>query len=128
MRRIRSKDTGPELKLRSALHKAGYRYRLHAKTLPGCPDIFFPKQRAAIFVHGCFWHGHDCHLFKEPKTRRDFWLAKIGKNQQRDAEATTKLQSLGWATIVVWQCELRDMDRCIARVRQLLSQRPPSSS
>ena len=104
---IRSKDTKPELLVRKALFAQGLRYRLHAKNLPGTPDLVFPAYKAAIFVHGCFWHGHDCRYFKLPSTNTAFWEEKIGKNKQRDALAQASLRKEGWRIMVVWECELK---------------------
>lgn len=104
---IRNKNTRPELAIRKALHGRGYRYRLHVAALPGKPDIVLPKFRAAIFVHGCFWHGHKCHLFKIPGTRAEFWLKKFETNRLNDAKAVAELESLGWRIAVVWECAIR---------------------
>lgn len=105
---IRGKDTKPELLIRRALHARGYRFRLHRKDLPGNPDIVLPKHRVAIFVHGCFWHGHDCHLFKWPKTREEFWREKIGRNRERDRLAVEALHDQGWRVVTLWECQLRN--------------------
>lgn len=105
---IRSKDTRPEMIVRRALHARGFRYRLHVKDLPGKPDLVFPRYRRVVMVHGCFWHGHNCHLFKVPSTRTEFWLAKIGRNRERDAEVRQALAGLGWRVLEIWECELRD--------------------
>lgn len=104
---IRSTNTRPELLVRRALHASGFRYRLHSRRVPGKPDMTFPRFHAAIFVHGCFWHGHDCHLFRLPETRRDFWESKIARNRQRDREVTRQLADSGWRTLTVWECALR---------------------
>lgn len=106
---IRSKDTGIELTVRKALFARGFRFRLHVKQLPGKPDIVLPKYRAAIFVHGCFWHGHGCRLFKLPSTRRDFWKLKIDYNRENDANAAGDLLSSGWRVAVIWQCQLQTL-------------------
>lgn len=107
---IRGKDTKPEITVRQGLHARGYRFRLHRKDLPGKPDIVLPKYRAAIFVNGCFWHGHDCHLFKWPKTREDFWREKICRNVQRDARKTQELHERGWRIAEVWECSLKGQE------------------
>jgi DNA mismatch endonuclease (patch repair protein) len=107
MQAIRGKNTGPEVLLRKLLFARGFRYRLHVSSLPGKPDIVLPKYRTVIFMHGCFWHGHDCHLFTLPQTRRDFWTTKISANQQRDQRVIFALQSAGWRVISVWECALR---------------------
>lgn len=107
MRRVRGRDTEPEMLLRRGLHGRGFRYRLHQRTLPGRPDLVFPRYHAVIFVHGCFWHGHDCPLFRWPATRREFWEKKIGDNRARDARAIEALQNEGWRVLIVWECALR---------------------
>lgn len=104
---IRGKDTKPEMIVRRGLHAMGFRYRLHDKRLPGKPDLVLPKYRTAIFVHGCFWHGHECHLFKWPKTRPDFWRKKIESNRTRDRSNREKIEKQGWQVIELWECELR---------------------
>ena len=111
MAAIRGKDTKPELLIRKALFARGYRYRLHDKRLPGKPDLVFPKYRAVIFVHGCFWHGHGCHLFKWPKTRRDFWRRKISHNRTKDAQVYDHLHAEGWFILTVWECALKGKGR-----------------
>ncbi len=111
MSRIRGRDTAPELLIRRALHAKGFRYRLHDRKLPGRPDLVFPKYRAVIFIHGCFWHGHDCHLFKWPSTRKEFWKAKIERNRERDDSAIRKLQENGWRVLIVWECSLKGARR-----------------
>jgi len=107
---IRGKDTKPEMIVRRALHKAGYRYRLHVKDLPGKPDIVLPKYKTVIFVHGCFWHHHDCKNSKWPKTREEFWRKKIEGNVARDKKAYAELEKLGWKVIVIWECQIRADD------------------
>lgn len=117
MSAIRGKDTAPELRVRRALHQRGFRYRLHAGKMPGRPDLVFPKWRAVIFVHGCFWHGHGCHLFRLPATRSEWWRAKINGNRQRDARSIAALHDAGWRVAVVWECALggrqtKEIDPC----------------
>jgi len=107
MSTIRAKNTRIELVVRQALFSLGYRYRLHASTLPGRPDLVLPKHRAVIFVHGCFWHGHNCPLFRFPKTNASFWRRKIRRNRVVDSEAHQSLQQQGWRTFTVWECCLR---------------------
>lgn len=104
---IRGKNTKPELTVRKALHALGFRYRLHSADVPGKPDLILPKYRAAIFVHGCFWHGHDCPLFRVPDTRREFWLAKIERNRARDLQVDDQLSEAGWRRLVIWECAMR---------------------
>lgn len=108
---IRGTNTKPELLLRRGLHARGFRFRLHDPALPGKPDIVLPRYRAVIFAHGCFWHGHDCHLFKWPSTRPDFWRTKIGRNREVDARAETALTDAGWRQAVVWECALKGRTR-----------------
>ena len=108
MSHIRSKNTKPEHLVRQALWHHGYRYRLHAKDLPGKPDIVLPKYKSVIFINGCFWHGHDgCKDFVIPKTNTSFWLEKISKNKARDARAKAALSLAGWKVITIWECELK---------------------
>jgi DNA mismatch endonuclease (patch repair protein) len=111
MAAIKSRNTKPELVIRKSLHAAGFRYRLHDETLPGKPDIVFPRYKAVIQVNGCFWHGHDCHLFKWPKTRSEFWSEKIGKNRENDRNSLIRLNSLGWRVLVLWECALKGKTR-----------------
>ena len=111
MSRIRGRDTKPEMLIRRALHAQGFRYRLHDKGLPGCPDIVFPRYRAVIFVHGCFWHGHNCPMFRLPATRREFWETKINANRARDVAAHEELIIAGWRVLTVWECSVRGKNR-----------------
>lgn len=108
---IRGKDTQPELLVRRELFRRGLRYRLHARNLPGCPDLVFKKHRAVVFIHGCFWHGHACHLFKTPSTRREFWVTKIGGNRRRDSANVRLLVERGWRVAIVWECGLKGRKR-----------------
>ena len=107
MARVRSKDTKLEVRIRKALFARGFRYRLHAANLPGKPDIVLARYRAVVFVHGCFWHGHDCDLFRLPGTRREWWKAKIERNRARDAEVADSLRTKGWRQANVWECAVR---------------------
>lgn len=104
---IRSRDTKPERLIRSELHKAGFRFRLRCNTPPGRPDIVLPKFRVAIHVHGCFWHGHGCQLFKYPATRRDFWKAKFRQNRRRDSVIVARTLAAGWRHLTIWECAFR---------------------
>ena len=104
---IRGTNTKPELQLRKGLHAAGFRFRLHDKGLPGKPDIVLPRYHAVVLAHGCFWHGHDCHLFKWPSTRIDFWREKIGRNQVVDLRTRAALHERGWRQAEVWECALK---------------------
>lgn len=107
MSRVARENTQPELVVRRLLHSLGYRYTLHRRDLPGSPDIVFSKRRKAIFVHGCFWHGHVCRFGRLPKSNAEFWANKIARNRERDARVERELQCLGWSVLTVWQCELR---------------------
>ncbi len=112
MRAVKSRNTQPEITVRRLVHSMGYRYRLHRKDLPGKPDLAFISRRKAIFVHGCFWHGHDCpHGAREPKTNRDYWIPKIAKTRERDKATIERLRKMDWKALVVWECEI---DRSLA--------------
>lgn len=115
MSAVRSKNTRPEIVVRKILHKAGFRFRLHPKQVLGKPDIVLARHRAVILVNGCFWHGHDCTLFKVPTSRSDFWINKICSNRKRDLATLTGLNDAGWRTGVVWECALRGRHRIDAR-------------
>jgi DNA mismatch endonuclease (patch repair protein) len=108
---IRGTNTKPELLLRKGLHAMGFRFRLHDRSLPGKPDIVLPRYKAVIFAHGCFWHGHDCHLFKWPSTRPEFWQAKIARNRAVDARTDIALSEAGWRQAIVWECALKGKTR-----------------
>lgn len=108
---IRGRDTKPELLIRRALHRAGLRYRLHVRGLPGTPDLVFPGRRAVIFVNGCFWHKHGCHLSKASSTRPEFWAAKLAANVERDRLAVDELNASGWRVATVWECSLKGRRR-----------------
>ena len=127
MRRVKGRDTTPELIVRKALTALGARYRLHRKDLPGNPDVVLPGRRLALFVHGCFWHGHDCARgARVPKANRDYWVGKVGRNRARDEQSRTALEALGWRVETIWECELKDAAALEHRLRDLLS--PDSSS
>jgi DNA mismatch endonuclease, patch repair protein len=108
MAAIRGKDTKPEMRVRRAVHAAGFRYRLHQGDLPGRPDLVLARLKTVVFVHGCFWHHHDCQPAKWPKTRREFWRKKIEANQARDVRTNYFLRTAGWHVEVIWECELKD--------------------
>jgi len=107
MSRIRSRDTAPEVLIRRGLHAAGFRFRLHQRHLPGRPDLVLPRYRTVIFVNGCFWHSHGCHISRLPDTRREYWQPKLDRTLQRDRDAAHALRLAGWRVVVVWECALR---------------------
>lgn len=119
---IRARDTKPEMRVRRALHRAGLRYRLHARDLPGKPDIVFRPARLAVFVHGCFWHRHpdpNCRLARLPKSRLEFWGPKLLRNRQRDEATRSELEAAGWTVMEVWECQITDkaLEELVDRVR-----------
>lgn len=120
MQAVKTEDTGPEWTVRRTLHALGYRYRLHVKTLPGRPDIVFRARKKVLFVHGCFWHGHDCSKGRAPKSRLDYWGPKLNANRERDAAKTGQLAALGWDVLALWQCETADGDALTARLVDFL--------
>ena len=121
MRRVKGRDTTPELKVRRALTSLGVRYRLNRRDLPGSPDVVMAGRGLAIFVHGCFWHGHDCARgSRVPKANRDYWLAKVARNKSRDAAADAALTAKGWRVETIWECDLRDKPALTARLEALL--------
>jgi DNA mismatch endonuclease, patch repair protein len=121
MRAIKGRDTAPEMTVRRILHAMGYRFRLHRRDLPGRPDIVLPRHRVAVFVHGCFWHRHQCRFGRvEPATRPEFWLAKFSANVARDRRAIVALRRAGWRVIVVWGCQTKDADKLASRLRRLI--------
>jgi DNA mismatch endonuclease, patch repair protein len=123
MGRVRHKDTSPELLVRRLLHKMGYRYRLHRRDLPGCPDLVFSRVRKIIFIHGCFWHRHSdagCKLARLPKSRQDFWVPKLEANRARDARNQEALSTAGWKVLVVWECELRHKEQLENKLKRFL--------
>ena len=126
MRAIRSNNTKPEIAVRSTLHALGYRFRLHRRDLPGTPDIVLPKHRFAIFVHGCFWHQHaGCRHAKLPRLRQEYWLPKLSRTQHRDKAALLALQDLGWRTLVIWECGIKDHEDLKNVLRSHI--KPPNS-
>jgi len=108
---IRGKNTRPEIHIRSLLHRQGFRFRIHVDSLPGNPDIVLKRYRAIIFVHGCFWHAHHCHLFKQPSTRPEFWKAKIEGNKKRDSANTEALKNSGWRVLTIWECAMKGKNK-----------------
>ena len=128
MSRIRGRDTKPELRVRRIAHGLGFRFRLHRRDLPGCPDIVFPRYRAVIQVHGCFWHRHpECRLASCPKTRVEFWKKKFERNVQRDRRNERALTDLGWRTMVIWECETKDTKAVAARIESFLRKKDSDS-
>lgn len=127
---IRARNTKPETLIRSLLHRQGFRFRLHARNLPGKPDIVFRRHRAVIFVHGCFWHRHDCQLFKWPRTRAEFWREKLGNNQANDHRVHNALIAAGWRVGIVWECAIRgrtkDLEGITRRISTWLRSDSPS--
>jgi DNA mismatch endonuclease, patch repair protein len=123
MARIRSKDTSPEMAVRQLVHAMGYRFRLHRKDLPGKPDLVFPRWRAVIFVHGCFWHQHGaekCLDGRKPKSNTGYWSAKLDRNVARDAAAQQSLTDAGWTVLTVWECEVRNLGQLRERINDFL--------
>ncbi len=111
MRAVKSRDTAPEMIVRRLVHSMGYRYRLHRKDLPGKPDLTFQSRRKVIFVHGCFWHGHECKRgARVPKTNREYWETKIAHNRERDIQHYEELNLVGWDVFVIWECQLKETD------------------
>lgn len=123
MRSVGTQNTGPELTVRKLLHSMGYRFRLHVRHLPGTPDIVFQRRKMAIFVHGCYWHGHGCRKGAPPKSSLEYWGPKIQANKERDARNVSALKEAGWQTLVLWQCELGDTTALAARLMDFLG--PP---
>jgi DNA mismatch endonuclease, patch repair protein len=109
MRRVKNKNTDPEMQVRKLIFAMGYRYRLHVKSLPGSPDIVFSGRKKAIFVHGCFWHMHDCKKGAPPESNKIFWKTKLDKNRERDINNLADLKKNGWKTLVIWQCQLKNL-------------------
>lgn len=122
MRRVRGKDTKPEMAVRRLVHRLGFRYRLHDRKLPGQPDMVFAAKKSVIFVHGCFWHRHkDCASCRLPKSRLEFWKPKLEENRKRDSRNERKLRREGWRVLVLWECEVSDHERLKSRILEFLN-------
>jgi DNA mismatch endonuclease (patch repair protein) len=126
MQSVAQRNTGPEVRVRRALHRLGYRFRLHGKSLPGRPDIVFPSRRKVVFIHGCFWHGHNCSKGRLPKSRPEYWIPKIEANKARDERSVNELRKAGWESHVVWQCEIAKIDEAVGAITRFLG--PPGSA
>lgn len=125
MARVRGKNTKPEMTVRRLIFSLGYRYRLHGKNLPGKPDLVFAGRHKVVFVHGCFWHRHKgCPLARLPKSRGEFWIPKLQANSERDQQNLKLLHEMGWETLTVWECELKDLDALADRIKCFLDQDP----
>ncbi len=120
MQAVRSKDTGPEMAVRRMVHAMGFRYRLHRKDLPGRPDLVFGPRKKVIFVHGCFWHAHNCKQGRIPESRREYWVPKLIANKERDAENVARLADDGWGVLTIWECEIKDSRALARRLREFL--------
>ena len=121
MARVKGKDTKPELVVRSLLHKMGYRFRLHRRDLPGNPDLVLPRHRKVVFIHGCFWHGHGgCPRSRRPTTNIEFWNEKLDKNIQRDKRNILELEALGWRSLIIWTCEIKDIEGLRLKLQRFL--------
>lgn len=120
MSRIRSRDTKPEMEVRRIVHSMGYRYRLRSKDIPGRPDLVFRRRKKVIFVHGCFWHQHGCNHYKEPQSRLSFWLPKLRKNVDRDLKVQSALKELGWRSLTIWECQLKEQKKIQEIIRQFM--------
>lgn len=128
MQAVKTRNTGPELVVRRVLFRLGYRYRLNAKKIPGRPDIVFPGRMRAIFVHGCFWHGHGCAKGQAPKSRLEYWQPKLKANRDRDAAQLLELEKVGWSVMAIWQCEIHDEEVLAAKLKRFLDSVPNSAS
>ena len=121
MSRVRSKNTQPELAVRKIVHGMGYRYSLHSRGLPGCPDLVLTRRKEIIFVHGCFWHGHSCSAAALPKSNRDYWELKQRRNAARDRQHVRTLHSSGWKVLIIWECEIKDAKKLHRRLKRFLT-------
>lgn len=128
MRRIKSKGMKPEMVVRRLAHRLGYRYRLHRKDLPGKPDLAFGPRHSVIFVHGCFWHQHECRDGRVPSSNREYWAPKLARNVERDRSARRELEAAGWRVLVIWECEIKDEATLADRLVAFLGERSPSPS
>jgi DNA mismatch endonuclease, patch repair protein len=128
MQSVGVKNTGPEMAVRRVVHAMGFRYALHKRNLPGRPDIVLPARQKIIFVHGCFWHGHDCKKGRPPKSRKEYWLPKIERNRARDLEAIRRLSVDGWSILTIWQCETRNPVDLKAKLAKFLGAAPKKRS
>jgi len=120
MRAFKRSDTAPEMAVRQLAHRMGYRYRLHRRDLPGNPDLVFVARRKVVFVHGCFWHSHGCHLTRLPRANLGYWIPKLRGNLDRDKRSLKALAAIGWRSLVIWECEVKDLKRLAARLRRFL--------
>ncbi len=121
MRAVKARNTAPEMTVRRLIHRMGYRFRLHRKDLPGKPDLVFPRLKKAIFVNGCFWHGHDCARgARAPKAHAEYWRTKIARTRQRDASHIADLRAAGWRTAVIWECDLKNMEQVQREIERFL--------
>ena len=120
MQAVRSKNTAAEVSVRSTLHRLGFRFRLHYKNLPGTPDIVFPSRKSVIFVHGCFWHGHECPGGKPPSSNVDFWREKLRRNRERDSRSRSRLRNVGWRVLTVWECEIKEIEVLVDKMCRFL--------
>ena len=127
MSRVKNQDTGPEVRVRSMLHRMGYRFRLHRRDLPGTPDIVLPRHEKIVFVHGCFWHSHDCPRGERPGTRTDFWDEKLDSNVERDRQNQAKLKEQGWEVLVVWGCEVKEPETAYEKLSAFMENRGKSN-
>ncbi len=125
MSKVRAKNTAPEMTVRRLVHALGFRYRLHGKSLPGSPDLVFSGRGCVIFVHGCFWHLHECRAVSVPASNRDYWVAKLERNRRRDRRNEARLRALGWRVMTVWECQLKNPDRLARRVVRFLNAERP---
>ncbi|MGH6853964.1 MAG: very short patch repair endonuclease [Aestuariivirga sp.] len=123
MAAVKSRDTGPEVAIRRALHRRGYRYALHSVDLPGKPDLVFRSRRKVVFVHGCFWHGHRCKKGHLPKSKVTFWATKVAANKARDRKVAVSLRRQGWSVLTVWQCKITEMDKLVDIIARFLESR-----